>query len=124
MGTSGSVAFQFNETGIICFKPGVDADNIMEIAVDAGAEDVIVEDDGSVEVLTLPGDLPTVRNALTEAGLKPESAEVTQRAESTVALNDDDTLKLVKLIDMLEDLDDTQEVYSNAEFSEAALEEL
>ena len=115
MGTEGSVAFQFKHCGQIIFAPGLDEDKVMEAALEAGAEDVITDEDGAIEVLTAPGDFEAVRNALEAAGFKPEVAEVTMRAENTIELNGDDAARMPKLLDMIEDLDDVQDVYHNAE---------
>lgn len=115
MGTEGSVAFQFKHCGQIIFAPGMDEDKVMEAALEAGAEDVITDEDGAIEVLTAPGDFEAVRNALEAAGFKPEVAEVTMRAENTIELNGDDAARMQKLLDMIEDLDDVQDVYHNAE---------
>ncbi|WP_313080016.1 YebC/PmpR family DNA-binding transcriptional regulator [Pulveribacter sp.] len=115
MGTEGSVAFQFKHVGQLIFAPGTDEDKVMEVALEAGAEDVITDDDGAIEVLTAPGDFEAVKDALAAAGLVPELAEVTMRAENTVALEGDDAARMQKLLDVIEDLDDVQEVYHNAE---------
>lgn len=115
LGTEGSVAFQFRHVGQFVFAPGTSEDRIMEVALDAGAEDVVTDDDGAVEVLTAPADFEAVKNALEQAGLKAEVAEVTMRAENTVALAGDDAQRMQKLLDVIEDLDDVQEVYHNAE---------
>jgi YebC/PmpR family DNA-binding regulatory protein len=115
LGTEGSVAFQFKHCGQLVFAPGTSEDKVMEVALDAGADDVITDDEGAIEVLTSPGDFEAVKNALQAAGLTPEVAEVTMRAENTVALSGDDVTKMQKLLDVLEDLDDVQEVYHNAE---------
>ncbi len=118
LGSEGSVAFQFKHCGQIVFAPGTSEDKVMEVALDAGAEDVISADDGAIEVLTTPTDLEAVRNALETAGLQPELAEVTMRAENPVALSGEDAQRMQKLLDVLEDLDDTQNVYHNAEMTE------
>ncbi len=118
MGTEGSVAFQFRHVGQLILAPGTSEDKVMEVALEAGAEDVITDDDGAIEVLTAPGDFEAVKNALEAAGLKPEIAEVTMRAENTVALAGEDAARMQKIIDMLEDLDDVQDVFHNAEISE------
>jgi YebC/PmpR family DNA-binding regulatory protein len=118
MGTEGSVAFQFKHCGQFVFAPGTSEDKVMEVALEAGAEDVITDDDGAIEVLTAVGDFETVRNALEAAGLKPELAEVTMRAENTIDLAGEDATKMQKLLDVLEDLDDVQDVYHNAALSE------
>ncbi|SEA06616.1 YebC/PmpR family DNA-binding transcriptional regulator [Variovorax sp. YR216] len=114
MGTEGSVAFQFKHCGQLIFAPGTSEDKVMEVALDAGAEDVIADDDGAIEVLTAPGDFEAVKNALEAAGLTPDVAEVTMRAENTIELAGDDAAKMQKLLDVLEDLDDVQDVYHNA----------
>lgn len=118
MGTEGAVAFQFKHCGQLVFAPGRDEDKIMEVALEAGAEDVITDDDGAIEVLTAPADFEAVRNALEAAGLTADAAEVTMRAENTIELSGDEGVRMQKLLDMLEDLDDVQEVYSNASISE------
>jgi len=117
MGTDGSVSFQFKHCGLMLFAPGTSEDKLMEVALDAGAEDVITGDDGSIEVLTAPADYEAVKAALEAAGLVPELAEVTMRAENTIELSGDDAERMQKLLDVLEDLDDTQEVYHNASMS-------
>ncbi len=117
LGTDGSVAFQFRHVGQIMLAPGVDEDKVMEIALEAGAEDIISDDEGGVEVLTAPNDFEAVRDALSAAGLVAEVAEITMRADNTIELSGDDAVKMQKLLDMLEDLDDTQEVYHNAELN-------
>ncbi|CAN1558530.1 YebC/PmpR family DNA-binding transcriptional regulator [Limnohabitans sp. B9-3] len=114
MGTEGSVAFQFKHCGQMIFAPGSNEDQIMEIALEAGADDVITDDDGAIEVLTPPTSFEAVKNALEAAGLKPEVAEVTYRADNTIEIEGDDAVKMQKLLDALEDLDDVQEVYHNA----------
>ncbi|MGH6625317.1 MAG: YebC/PmpR family DNA-binding transcriptional regulator [Burkholderiaceae bacterium] len=114
MGTEGSVAFQFKHCGQLIYAPGTSEDKLMEVALEAGAEDVITDEDGAIEVLTANADFEAVKNALEAAGLKPEVAEVTMRAENTIELGRDDALKMQKLLDALEDLDDVQEVYHNA----------
>lgn len=115
LGTDGSVAFQFKHVGQLIFAPGTSEDQVMEIALEAGAEDVITGEDGAIEVLTAPSDFESVRNALEAAGLKAEVAEVTMRAENTVALAGEDAQRMQKLLDVLEDLDDVQDVFHNAE---------
>ena len=114
MGTEGSVAFQFKHCGQLVFAPGTSEDKVMEVALEAGAEDVVTDEDGAIEVLTAPGDFEAVKNALEAAGLTPEVAEVTMRPENTIELAGDDAARMQKLLDMLEDLDDVQEVYHNA----------
>ncbi|MCB4365191.1 YebC/PmpR family DNA-binding transcriptional regulator [Hydrogenophaga taeniospiralis] len=115
LGTDGSVAFQFKHCGQIIFAPGTSEDQVMEVALEAGAEDVITDEDGAIEVLTAYTDFEAVKNALEAAGLKPEVAEVTMRAENTVPLAGEDAARMQKLLDVLEDLDDVQEVFHNAE---------
>ena len=114
MGSEGSVAFQFKHCGQIVFAPGTSEDRVMEVALDAGAEDVVSDEDGAVEVLTAPADFEAVKAALEAAGLAPELAEVTMRAENTVELSGEDAQRMQKLLDVLEDLDDVQDVYHNA----------
>ena len=115
LGSEGSVAFQFRHVGQLLFAPGTSEDKVMEAALEAGAEDVVTDDDGAIEVLTAPSDFEAVQAALQAAGLVPELAEVTMRAENTVALEGEDAQRMQKLLDVLEDLDDTQAVYHNAE---------
>ena len=114
MGTEGSVAFQFKNVGQIVFAPGASEDKVMEVALEAGADDVITDEAGAIEVLTEPGAFEAVRDALTAAGLLPELAEVTMRADSSIDLAGEDAQKMQKLLDVLEDLDDVQNVYHNA----------
>ncbi len=114
MGTEGSVAFQFKHCGQMVFGPGTSEDTLMDVALEAGADDVLVDDDGAIEVLTAPTDLEPVRQALDSAGMKPELAEVTMRAENPIDLSADDMARMQKLLDVLEDLDDVQAVYHNA----------
>jgi YebC/PmpR family DNA-binding regulatory protein len=118
LGTEGSVAFQFKHCGQLVFAPGTSEDKVMEVALEAGAEDVITGDDGSIEVLTPPADFEAVKNALEAAGLKAEIAEVTMRAENTIALEGEDSQRMQKLLDVIEDLDDVQDVFHNAELAE------
>jgi len=114
MGTEGSVAFQFKHCGQFILAPGTNEDQVMEVALDAGAQDVITGDDGAIEVLCAAPDYEAVKAALEAAGLTPEIAEVTMRAENTIDLAGDDAARMQKLLDVLEDLDDVQEVYHNA----------
>jgi YebC/PmpR family DNA-binding regulatory protein len=114
LGTDGSVAFQFKHCGQIIFAPGTSEDKVMEVALEAGAEDVITGDDGSIEVLTAPPEFEAVKTALEAAGLKPELAEVTMRAENTIELAGEDAERMQKLLDVIEDLDDVQDLYHNA----------
>ena len=118
MGTEGSVAFQFKHCGQLIFAPGTSEDKVMEVALEAGAEDVISDDEGAIEVLTSPADFEVVKNALEAAGLMAEMAEVTMRAENTIDMAGDDAAKMQKLLDILEDLDDVQNVFHNATISE------
>ncbi len=124
MGTENSVAFQFSKTGVLSYPAGTDEDTVMEAALDAGAEDIVTNDDGSIDVLTKPEDFGVVKDALDSADLNPESAEVTMRAEITSSLDLEDAEKMLRLLDNLEDLDDVQEVYSNADISEDILNKL
>ena len=117
MGTEGSVAFQFRNVGQLILAPGASEDAVMNAAIDAGAEDVLTDDDGAIEVTTAPGDFEAVRNALEAAGFKPELAEVTMRPENTVELLGDDATRMQKLLDVLEDLDDVQNVFHNAQIA-------
>jgi YebC/PmpR family DNA-binding regulatory protein len=118
MGTEGSVAFQFKHCGQLILAPGTSEDKVMEVALDAGAEDVITGDDGAIEVITAPAEFEKVRDALEAAGLKPEMAEVTMRPENTIELGGDDAARMQKLLDVLEDLDDAQDVFHNAEINQ------
>lgn len=118
MGTAGSVAFQFKHCGQMIFAPGTDEDKLMEVALEAGAEDVITGEDGAIEVLTAYPDFEAVKNALEAAGLKPEVAEVTMRPENTISLTGEDAAKMQKLLDMIEEIDDVQDVFHNAEINE------
>jgi len=122
MGTSGSVAFMFTQTGILVYGPGNDEDAIMEAALEAGADDVVSNEDGSIEVLTSPEAFADVKQAMSAAGHDPDMAEVTMRPDSTTELDGDDAVKAARLLGMLEDLDDTQNVYSNADISDEALD--
>jgi YebC/PmpR family DNA-binding regulatory protein len=124
LGTDGSVAYQFTNTGVLSYPAGSDEDRIMEAAIDAGAEDVITNDDGSIDVLTEPERFVDVREAMRAAGLVPDQAEVTMRAANSTTLDLQDAEKMVRMLDTLEDLDDVQNVYSNADIPEAILEQL
>ena len=114
MGTTGSVAFQFKNVGQLIFAPGTSEDQVMELALEAGAEDVIVDDDGAIEVLTAPADFEAVKNALEAAGLIPAEADVTMRPDVTIELEGEDAARMQKLLDVLEDLDDVQAIFHNA----------
>ena len=118
MGTEGSVAFQFRHCGQLVFAPGTSEDKVMEVALEAGADDVVPDEDGAIEVLCAPPQFEAVKVALEAAGLKPELAEVTMRAENTVALSGEDGQRMQKLLDVIEDLDDVQALYHNAEIAE------
>jgi YebC/PmpR family DNA-binding regulatory protein len=118
LGTEGSVAFQFKHCGQLIFAPGTSEDQVMEVALEAGAEDVITDEEGAIEVLTSPADFEAVKNALEAAGLVADMAEVTLRAENSIALTGEDAVKMQKLLDVLEDLDDVQNVFHNAEFED------
>jgi YebC/PmpR family DNA-binding regulatory protein len=124
LGTDGSVAYQFANTGILSYPSGSDEDRIMEAALEAGAEDVVSYDDGSIDVLTQPDQFVDIKEAMLSAGLAPESSEVTMRAANSMSLELDDAEKMVRLLDRLEDLDDVQNVYSNADISEEVLAQL
>ena len=114
MGTSGSVAFQFKHCGQLILAPGTSEDKVMEVALEAGADDVISDEDGTIEVLTPYTEFEAVKNALEAAGLKPEIAEVTMRPEKTIELAGEDGARMQRLLDILEDLDDVQDVFHNA----------
>jgi len=117
LGTEGSVAFQFKHCGQIIFAPGTSEDKVMEVALEAGADDVVTDDDGAIEVITAPASFEAVKAALDAAGLASEVAEVTMRAENTVALSGEDAARMQKLLDLIEDMDDTQALFHNAELS-------
>ena len=117
MGTEGSVAFQFKHCGQFIFAPGTSEDKVMEVALEAGADDVLSDADGAVEVLCAPLAFEAVKLALEQAGLVPAAAEVTMRAENTVEVSGDDGQRMQKLLDMMEDLDDVQDVFHNAEIA-------
>ncbi|MEZ5529753.1 MAG: YebC/PmpR family DNA-binding transcriptional regulator [Porticoccaceae bacterium] len=124
LGTDGSVAYLFKRTGQISYPEGVDEEKLMDVALDAGAEDVVTNDDGSVDVLTGWEDFLSVKDALIAEGLEPENAEVTMLASTTVPLDKEGAEKLLALVDHLEDLDDVQNVYTNADISSEVMEEL
>ncbi len=121
MGTDGSVAYLFSKVGLLSYPAGTNEDKLMEVALEAGALDVITAEDSSFEVLTTPDEFARVKEAMLAAKLMPEQAEVTMRASTSAALTADDAAKMLKLLDMLEDLDDVQNVYSNADISEEVL---
>jgi YebC/PmpR family DNA-binding regulatory protein len=114
LGTDGSVAFQFKHCGQLILAPGTSEDAVMEVALEAGAQDVVTDEDGAIEVLTDPADFEAVKAALDKAGMQPAMAEITYRADITIELSEEDSVKMQKIIDALEDLDDVQEVYHNA----------
>jgi YebC/PmpR family DNA-binding regulatory protein len=118
LGTEGSVAFQFKHCGQFIFAPGTSEDKVMEVALEAGAEDVVTGEDGAIEVLCAAPDFEAVKTALEAAGLKPDVAEVTMRAENTIPLSGEDGQRMQKLLDVIEDLDDVQDVFHNAEIDE------
>jgi YebC/PmpR family DNA-binding regulatory protein len=121
LGADGSVAYMFNKVGLFMFPSGSDEDVLMDAAIEAGAEDVITEDDGTIEVLTSPADFEAVQIALQGAGLTPEMAEITMRSSVTTELDADGAISMIKMLEMLEDLDDVQNVFSNADISEEIL---
>ncbi len=121
LGTDGSVAYLFNKRGEISFAPGGDEEKIMDIALEAGAEDVLTHDDDSIDVITSPVEYMAVKDALEANGLKSDNAEITMAASVEVDLDLESAEKVMKLIDRLEDLDDVQNVYTNAKFSEEVL---
>ncbi len=118
LGTDGSVAFMFKHCGSLVYEPGTSEDRVMEVALEAGAEDVVTNDDGSIEVITPPGDFVAVKEAMEAAGLKAVLAEVTMKAMNEVEFTGDDAVKMQKILDALEDLDDVQEVYTSAVIEE------
>ncbi|MCU7799033.1 MAG: YebC/PmpR family DNA-binding transcriptional regulator [gamma proteobacterium symbiont of Lucinoma myriamae] len=124
LGTDGSVSYLFSKIGILSYPAGSDEDAIMEAALESGAEDVETNDDGSIDVTTTADDFMDVKDAMVTAGFDPEMAEVTMKASTSVDLGVDDAQKVMRLVDMLEDLDDVQNVYSNSEFSDEVMEQL
>jgi len=118
LGTDGCVAFMFKQCGQLLFAPGTDEAKLMDAAIEAGAEDVITNDDGSIEVITAPGGFLAVKEALAAAGFQAEYAAVTMRPENETALVGEDAVRMRKLLDALEDLDDVQEVYTTAALDE------
>jgi YebC/PmpR family DNA-binding regulatory protein len=123
LGTDGSVAFLFSRQGVLSFSPGADEDLIMEVALEAGAEDVAFHEDGSLEVLTAPPDFEAVCAAMDAAALRPEQAELSLRPLSPMALEEESAEKILRLLDALEELDDVQNVFTNAELPQATIEE-
>ena len=124
LGADGSVNYLFNKVGELLFPTGSNEDTVMEAAIEAGAEDVVVDDDGSIEVLTAPEDFEQVRDAMVAAGLEADNAQVTMRASTSAELGVKEAGSMIKLLEMLEDLDDVQEVYSNADISEDVLAQI
>ncbi len=124
LGADGSVNYLFNHVGQLLYPAGCDEDAIMEAAIEAGAEDVVVDDDSSIEVLTDPSDFEAVRDAMVASGLEPEGAELTMRASTSSSLDVNEAGSMVKMLEVLEDLDDVQQVYSNADISEDVLAQL
>ena len=119
LGSDGSVAFLFKHCGQFLFAPGASEDKVMEAALEAGADDVVTHEDGSIEVICAPNDFSAVKAALEKAGLKPDASEVTMKPGTEIALAGDDAAKMRKLLDAIENLDDVQEVYTNAVMDEA-----
>ena len=124
LGQGGSVAYLFSSVGLLSFPAGVDEERIVEAALEAGADDVVNNDDGSIDVLTQPDSFPEVKEAIISSGLEPENAEVTMRPATNVSLGREEAGSMVRLLEMLEDLDDVQGVYSNADISEEVLAEI
>lgn len=124
LGTDGSVSYLFNKRGILSYPPGADEDAIMDAALEAGAEDVVANEDTSVDVYTTPDGYPEVKQSMIDSGFEPESGEVTFEASTSVSLDQDGAEKLMRLVDAMEDLDDVQEVYSNADIADDVLEKL
>lgn len=118
LGTDGSVSFLFKHCGQIVFEPGVSEDAVMEAALEAGAEDIVTDEDGSIEVITPPADFVAVKEALEAVGLKPAVAEITMKPTIETVFTGDDAMKMQKILDMLEDLDDVQDVYTTAVIEE------
>lgn len=124
LGTDGSVAYLFDKQGLLTFAPGTDEEKVMEIALEAGADDIISQDDGSIDVITAPENFHSVSEQLIAASITAEVAEVTMSAQTEVILDKDGAEKMLRLLDTLEDLDDVQQVYSNADISDEILEEI
>ncbi len=122
LGQSGSVAYLFDSVGVLLYPPGSDEDAVMEAALEAGADDVIAADDGSIEVLTSPDEYAAVRQAMTEAGFEPAESDLTLRASTSTELGVEDAQKVLRLVDLLESSDDVQEVYTNADIPDEAYE--
>ncbi len=124
LGTDGSVAYLFRKQGVLSYPPGTDEDAVMEAALEAGAEDAVTNDDGSIDLFTEPDVFSSVKESMVAAGLPPENAEVTYNASTSTELDREAAEKLLKLVDALEDLDDVQQVYTNADISDAIMEVL
>tara|TARA_B100000900_G_C20519336_1_gene691489 strand:+ start:519 stop:1262 length:744 start_codon:yes stop_codon:yes gene_type:complete len=124
LGADGSVNYLFNHVGQFIFSTVNDEDQLMNIAIDSGAEDIISDEDGAIEVITLPSEFEKVRDTMMDAGLKAESANLTMRASTVAKLDEKDAASMIKMLEALEDLDDVQEVYSNADISEEILEKI
>jgi YebC/PmpR family DNA-binding regulatory protein len=122
LGQTGSVAYMFTSLGVLIYSPDHDEDDVMEAALDAGAEDVIVADDGSIEVVTAPDDYVAVKQAMTDAGLEPEDSDLTMRASTNAELELEDAQKVLRLVDLLESSDDVQDVFYNADIPAEAYE--
>ena len=123
MGTSGSVAYLFESLGVIVMAQGADEEAVMEVVLEAGAQDIVAHDDGIIEITCAPQDYTNVVTALDAAGMAVESSEITKRAENTIALSHDDGVKVLRLVDALEDLDDVVDVYTNADFPESVYQD-
>jgi len=124
LGTDGSVAYMFTKTGVLTYAMGSDEDVIMEAALEAGADDVLTNDDGSIDVLTSPDEFMNIKTAMDDAGLIAEHSEVIEKAENAISVEFKDAEKILALIDMLEDLDDVQDVHSNADVSAEVMAQL
>lgn len=124
LGSDGSVAYLFSKSGVLLFPAGTSEEKLMESALEAGAEDIVENEDGSFEVLTAPEDFERVRDTLKDAGLAPEQAEVTMRPSTSVTLAGEDASKTLKLLEALEELDDVQQVYANVDIDDAVLDTL
>jgi len=124
LGTDGSVAYMFRRSGLLVYPPGSDEDALMEAALEAGADDIETAEDGSIDVITDFADYIAIRETMTEAGFQPEQAEIIEKPETSVEISFDDAEKLMRLIDVLDDLDDVQQVHSNAGFSDEVMAKL
>ncbi len=124
LGADGSVNYLFDQVGQLLIAAGVDEEKLMEAAIEAGAEDVVSDSDGSVEIVTAPDEFEQVRDAMIAAGIEPEEAQVTMRASTSAELNVKEATSMIKMLEVLEDLDDVQDVYSNADISEDVLKQI